>query len=188
MARTELKVAGFGGQGVILCAMIIGKAASIHGGRHATLIQSFGPEARGSACSAQVTVSDERVAYPYVKAPDILVVMSPDACKMFAPQVKPDGLILYESDLVKPVASGPAQRLAGIPAQRFAEELEKRMIMNIVMVGFFAQVTRMVSADAFERAVLDSVPRGTEELNLLAFKKGYQYGERLGGAAKGTSP
>ncbi|HEY8241150.1 MAG TPA: 2-oxoacid:acceptor oxidoreductase family protein [Kiritimatiellia bacterium] len=184
MAKTEIRIAGFGGQGVILCGMIIGKSASIFGGRHATLIQSFGPEARGSACSAQVTIADSVVDYPYIKQPDILISMSPDAHKLFAPQVKPGGLILFESDLVAPAAPANGIRSAGIPATRIAEEIGRRMITNIVMVGFFAQVTQLISREAFEKAVLDSVPPGTEELNLAAFKRGYEFGGTRNGESK----
>lgn len=177
MKRTEIRVAGFGGQGVILCAMIIGKAASIHGGRHATLVQSFGPEARGSACSASVIVDDHVVDYPYVKKPDILVVMSPDAYKLFAPQVKPGGTILYESDLITlDKAATAGMKTFGVPATRLAEELGRRMIMNIAMCGFFAGVTNLIESSAIEAAVLDSVPRGTEELNMKAFRRGYEFG------------
>lgn len=188
MARTEIRVAGFGGQGVILCAMILGKAAAIHGGRHATLIQSFGPEARGSACSAQVTLDDDMVDYPYVKRPDILIVMSPDAHRQFAPSVKPGGLLLYESDLVAPAAGADGVRALGAPATRLAEELGRRMIMNIVMVGFFAGVTKVIAAEALEAAVRDSVPRGTEDLNLLAFRKGCEYGREQAGAPGHVQP
>jgi 2-oxoglutarate ferredoxin oxidoreductase subunit gamma len=175
--KTEIRVGGLGGQGVILCGMIIGKAASIHDGKHATLIQAFGPEARGSACSAQVTVSTETIGYPYVKQPDVLVVLSQDAYKQFAPQLRPGGLLLYESELIRTDATLPAGvRALGIPATRFAEELGRRLVLNIVMVGFFTGVTGCVSLAAAEKAVLDSVPKGTEDLNLRAFKKGYEYG------------
>lgn len=184
MAKTELRVAGFGGQGVILCAMIIGKAASIHAGRHATLIQSFGPEARGSACSAQVTIADQSVDYPYVKLADILVVMSPDAFKVFGPQVKPGGLILYESDLVNVGEPVNGIRTAGVPAGRFAEELGRRMIMNIVMAGFFTRVADVLPREAMEKAVRDSVPKGTEDVNLMAFAKGYDYGGKYAKAVE----
>jgi 2-oxoglutarate ferredoxin oxidoreductase subunit gamma len=186
MAKTEMRVAGFGGQGVILCGMIIGRAASIYDGRHATLIQAFGPEARGSACSAQVTIADEVVAYPYVKHPDLLIVMSPDAYKVFAPQVKPGGMILYERDMI---ATGPARdgiRMLGVPAGRFAEEIGRRMIMNIVMAGFFASVTGLVTRDAIEKAVRDSVPKGTEEVNLAAFQKGFEYGAQQAASPEGV--
>jgi len=177
MDKTEIRVGGLGGQGVILCGMIIGKAASIFDGKHATLIQAFGPEARGSACSAQVTVADEAIGYPYVKNPDVLIVMSPDAYTQFAPQLKPGGVLLYEKELITLDDKLPAGvKALGIPATRFAEELGRRLVLNIVMTGFFAGVTGVVSFDAVEKAVKSSVPKGTEDLNLRAFRKGYEYG------------
>ena len=101
MSSTEIKIGGFGGQGVIMSGIIIGKAAALFGNRNATLIQSFGPEARGSACSAQVIVSDEPILYPYVTKPGIMVVMSQEACDRFLPELDPNGTLLVEEDLVK---------------------------------------------------------------------------------------
>ena len=101
MPITEIRVAGFGGQGVILAAMIIGKAASIFQDGYATLTQSFGPEARGSACSAQVVLSDKPVLYPYITQPDILIAMSQDAHTRFTPELKSNGVLLAEEDLVR---------------------------------------------------------------------------------------
>jgi 2-oxoglutarate ferredoxin oxidoreductase subunit gamma len=177
MSKTEIRVGGLGGQGVILCGMIIGKAAALYDGKHATLIQAFGPEARGSACSAQVTVSDAEIGYPYVKRPDILVLMSQDAYTQFAPSLKPGGTLLYEEELVHLDNQMPeGTRALGIPATRFAEELGRRLVLNIVMAGFFAGTTGAVAPDAMERAVRDSVPRGTEDLNLRALHKGLEFG------------
>lgn len=177
MAKTEIRVGGLGGQGVILCGHIIGKAASIYDNKFATLIQAFGPEARGSACSAQVLVADEVIGYPYVKNPDILVLMSQDAYSQFIGQLKPDGLVLYEQELVNLDERLPAgARALGIPATRFAEELGRRLVLNIVMAGFFAGVTGLVSAEAIEKAVLSSVPKGTEDLNMRALRRGFEFG------------
>jgi 2-oxoglutarate ferredoxin oxidoreductase subunit gamma len=185
MARTEIRVGGLGGQGVILCGHIIGKAAAIYEGKHATLIQAFGPEARGSACSAQVTVSDEPIGYPYVKQPDVLVLMSQDAYSQFIPQLKPNGLLLFENELVKIDERLPAgARSLGIPATRLAEELGRRLVLNIVMAGFFAGVTELVSTGSVERAVRSSVPKGTEDLNLRALEKGCQFGRELAEKAR----
>ncbi len=178
MAKTEIRVGGLGGQGVILNASILGKAASIFEGKHATLIQAFGPEARGSACSAQVTVSAEPIGYPYVKNPDVLVLMSQDAYNQFAPTLKPGGLLLYEEELVSIDNRLPkGTRAIGIPATRFAEELGRRLVLNIVMVGFFAGVTGLLSYESVEKAVKDSVPKGTEDLNMRALKKGFEFGK-----------
>ena len=180
MTTTEIRVGGLGGQGIILCGSIIGRAAALYAGKHATMTQAFGPEARGSACSAQVIVADEAIGYPYVRRPDVLVLLSQDACVQFAPQLKPDGLVLYEEELVQPAGRLPAgARALGIPATRFAEELGRRLVLNIVMVGFFAGATGLLPRAAVEKAVLDSVPRGTEDLNLRALAKGYDFGRAL---------
>lgn len=183
MAKTQIRVGGLGGQGVILCASIIGKAASIFEGKHSTLIQAFGPEARGSACSAQVTVSSDLIGYPYVKQADILVLMSQDAFNQFAPTLRPGGMILFEEELVDPskVSLPEGTKAFAIPATRFAEELGRRLVLNIVMVGFFAGVTGLLSFEAVEKAVRDSVPKGTEDLNLKALRKGYEFGRQQAG-------
>ena len=100
MQLTEIRIAGFGGQGVILSAIVLGKAASIHQGAFATMTQNFGPEARGGACSAQLVLSDSPILYPYVTQPDILVVMSQEAYVRFAPELKDGGILIVEQDMV----------------------------------------------------------------------------------------
>ena len=177
MPLTEIRIAGFGGQGVILSAQVLGKAASIYQGDYATMTQNFGPEARGGACSAQLMLSDTPVAYPYVTHPDVMVVMSQEAYSKFAPELKEGGTLLIERDLVR-VTDLPAQtKIYSVPATRLAEELGKRMVLNIVMVGFFTAVTQLLEADAVRKAVADSVPASFKELNLKAFEKGYEYGK-----------
>ncbi|NMC69194.1 MAG: pyruvate ferredoxin oxidoreductase [Myxococcales bacterium] len=176
---SEIRIAGFGGQGVILAGQILGKGATIFENRHATLVQSFGPEARGGSCSAQVILSDRPIAYPYVTRPRVLVAMSQDAFERFAPDIADDGILIYEQDLVRVHDLKPGVRAYGVPATRIAEELRRKMVLNIVMVGFVAAVTGVVSLDAARKAVLDSVPKGTEHLNCTAFEKGYEYGRRL---------
>ena len=177
MATIELKIGGFGGQGVILSGQVIGRAAALYGGMHSAMTQSFGPEARGSACSSQVIVSSAPILYPYVRQPDVLVVMSQEAYEKFSPALKPNGMLVYESDLVElgELPSGVA--LAGIPATRLAEELGRKIVSNIVMTGFFTAVAGVVTREAVEQAVRDSVPPGTERLNVMAFGRGYDYGQ-----------
>ena len=181
MSVTEIKIGGFGGQGVILTGIIVGKAAAIYDDKYSTMTQAFGPEARGSSCSAQVVVSPEKILYPYVSRPDILVVMSQDAATRFAPQLKDDdsAILLYEKDLVKLDGINIKGKAYGIPATSFAEELGRKMVLNIVMVGFFAAMHDVIGADAMREAVKVSVPRGTESLNLSAFDKGFAYGKEL---------
>jgi len=176
MRMTEIRIAGFGGQGVILSAVVLGKAASIYEDGFATMTQNFGPEARGGACSAQLVVSDSPVLYPYVTQPDIMVIMSQEAYNRFAHELKPGGTLIVEEDLVRVSNMNLDKKVFSIPATRFAEELGKRMVLNSVMVGFFTAVTKLLSADAVRKAVADSVPASFRELNLKAFDRGYDYG------------
>jgi len=178
--RIEVRLAGFGGQGIILMGYVIGKAYSIFEGYEATLTQSFGPEARGGACSAQVILSKGMILYPYVTSPDILVVMSQEAYTRYYPTLRDDGILIVEEELVKLGDLKPNQKLFKIPATRLAEEkVGRRMTLNIVMCGFFTAVTGVVSKEAMENAVKDTVPAGTEEINLKAFQVGYDYGKSL---------
>jgi 2-oxoglutarate ferredoxin oxidoreductase subunit gamma len=179
MQLTEIRIAGFGGQGVILSAVVLGKAASIFQGAFATMTQNFGPEARGGACSAQLVLSDSPILYPYVTQPDILVVMSQEAYARFAPELKDGGILIVEEDLVRVDLSlfgNKEIQVYRIPATRIAEVLGKRMVLNSVMVGFFAAVTQLLDPEAVGKAVADSVPASFRELNLKAFEKGLEYG------------
>lgn len=176
MRLTEIRVAGFGGQGVILSAVVLGKAASIYEHGFATMTQNFGPEARGGACSAQLIVSDSPVLYPYTTRPDIMVIMSQEAYNRFAHELKPGGTLIVEEDLVRVSDLKGDPKVYAIPATRFAEELGKRMVLNSVMVGFFTAVTNLLGAEAVRKAVADSVPASFKELNIKAFDKGFEYG------------
>jgi len=176
---TEIRIAGFGGQGVILAAAVIGKAAAIFQGNYATMTQSFGPEARGGSSSAQVILSTEPILYPYVTQPGVLVVMSQEAHTRFTPQLRPGGILITEQDLVRVDRYPTGVRVYGVPATRLAEELGRKLVLNIVMVGFFGAVTNLLDPDALRKAVADSVPPSMQKLNLEAFDKGYSYGSQL---------
>src|SRR5512144_2587899 len=132
--RLELRITGFGGQGVVLAAYIVGRAC-IDAGRHATMIQSFGPEARGSACSATLVVSDREILYPYIRRPSLLVAMSAEAYETYRDELADDGTLVYESDLVA-ARPGAGQASFGVPSTRIAERLGKKIAQNIVMLGF----------------------------------------------------
>ncbi len=176
MQLTEIRIAGFGGQGVILSAIVLGKAASIYQGAFATMTQNFGPEARGGACSAQLVLSDSPVLYPYVTKPDILLVMSQEAYVKFGSELKDGGIMIVEQDLVRVSDLSKEIKVYSIPATRIAEELGKRMVLNSVMVGFFTAITHLLEPDAVRQAIASSVPPNFKELNLKAFERGWEYG------------
>jgi 2-oxoglutarate ferredoxin oxidoreductase subunit gamma len=171
----ELRVTGFGGQGIIRTGMIIGKALSLHGGMHATLTQAFGPEARGSACSAQVVIDEKPVTYPYITEMDFLVAMSQEGYSKFREGLRKDGTLVYESELVV-TEEPPDRKMFGIPATRIAEDLGVKIAANLVMIGFFSAVTGIVDIEAVKSAIPGTVPERFLALNLNALQQGYDYG------------
>lgn len=176
--RTEIKLAGFGGQGIVLGGYIVGKAASIYEGKHASMTQSYGPEARGGACSSEVVIEDQQVSYPAVIEPDALILMSQEAYERFKSVIKEDTHVLIDEDLVK-LDEGQIGRISSIPSLKFAEELGRKIVANIVMLGFFTAVTELLARESMKEAVLTTVPEHTRDLNEQAFEKGYEYGLEL---------
>lgn len=176
---TEIRFSGFGGQGIIRCGLIAGKALSLFDNKQATMTQSFGPEARGSACSSQLVVSDDRVLYPYISSPEILVSMSQEAYDKYEPELRDDGILLIDKDLVKLKPPRGKIKSYSVPSTRFAEELGNRIIANLVMLGFFTAITRVVSPEAMKKALPGLVPGRFLELNKKAFDKGYEYGKKI---------
>ena len=174
--RVELRFSGFGGQGIILSGYIVGRAATVHAGRYAVMAQSYGPESRGGACMTELVVADSEIAYPRVVVPDLSVVMSQPAYVKYGVG-RPDGcLLIVDGDLVTPDEEAERGRLVlSAPATRLAEELGRRIMANIVMLGFVCGSTRLLSYEEMRDAVAASVPAGSEEANLLAFDTGHDH-------------
>ncbi len=181
MKKHNIRICGLGGQGVIMAGMIVGKAASIFEDRWATLVQSFGPEARGSECSAQVMVADEEIAFPYLRDSDVFMAMSQGAYEKFVGEMNDNAILVYENELVAIDDRVPkGAKSFGIPGTRIAEEdIGRRIVFNMVMVGFMTAVSDVATIDAMRKAVSDSGPPGTDECNLNAFNKGYDFGQSL---------
>ncbi len=178
-ARIQVRLAGFGGQGIVLAGMILGKAVTLFEGANAVMTQSYGPEARGGACSADVVVSRSRIDYPRVRTPDVLVLMSEEAARTYGRHTSAGALVLVNENLVRSVPQEPELRVLRVPATGIAEGLGRVIVANIVMLGFLAAVAGVAGFEAMKSAVLDSIPRGTEELNLKALQAGYDHGVRL---------
>jgi 2-oxoglutarate ferredoxin oxidoreductase subunit gamma len=178
MTKSEIKIAGFGGQGVILAGGILGKCATIYDGKFATLTHSYGPEARGGACSAQIIISDDKVSYPYVVKPDVIVLMSQEAYEKYSSGLKEDGFLIIEEELVK-LPEESDKKTFSIPALRMAEKLGSRIVLNIIMLGFLTSVSGLITKTGMKKAIKDTVPKGTDYMNKMAFDKGYSYGKKL---------
>lgn len=179
MCTTEIRFSGFGGQGIIRCALITGKALALYDDKFATMTQSFGPEARGSACSAQLVVSAQRVLYPYITAPTVLMALSQDAYDKYHPELGPGGTLIVEEDLVKLGGHDPRLQVWRVPATRVAESLGNRLFTNLVALGFFTAVTGVVTAEAMKRALPGLVPDRFLKVNIKSFEQGYEHGVQL---------
>ena len=174
--RKEIRFAGFGGQGIILAGYIAGKAAAVYDDKDAIFSQSYGPEARGGACAAEVVVADEAIDYPLMSHPTITVIMSQEAFQRYGSTVQEGDILILDQDLVETDTQG--KNVYRVPLTRLAEELGRRIVANIVMLGAFTAVTGVVSKEAMLESVRTSVPAKTIDLNVKAFEAGYEYARK----------
>ena len=171
----EIRFAGFGGQGIILAGFLLGKASAIYDNKNAVFTQSYGPEARGGACSAGVLVSGSTVDYPKVQHPDVLVVMSQEAYTTYIDTLKERGTLIYDEDLVVIDPDDKKRfKVFPMPATKIAEEVGKRIVANVVMLGAFTAITGIVSEEAMKETIKTSVKPDYVELNLEAFDRGFK--------------
>jgi len=175
--RYEVRLAGEGGQGMILAGVILAEAAAVHEGLNAVQTQSYGPEARGGASRSEVILARGEIDYPKVIAADLLLCMSQESCDRFFPQVKEEGCIVVD---VSNVSRVPSHRALGVPISEIAEQATgRRITASTVALGLVSGLTGIVSRSALEKAVTDRVPAGTEEVNLKALAAGFEWAERL---------
>jgi len=177
--RIEIRFAGFGGQGIIKSGIITAAAASIHAGKNAVQTQSYGPESRGGACKSEVVISEEEIDFPKVVEPDILVLMSQHAYIDYVDDIKAGGIVILDPDMIPREKDSKNVKVFHVPATKIAEELGRKIVANIVMLGAFVAITGVLDENAVREAVKENIPEGTEELNLVAFQKGYEYGKSL---------
>ncbi len=171
--RMEIRIAGFGGQGVVLAGRLLGEAA-ILAGKRAVQTQSYGPESRGGAARSEVVISDQDIDYPKVIKADILVALSQMAFDKYRPAVKESGKIIVDADLVKTDDS----QIFSVPFVKTADSLGKRMVANSVMLGYLMALTGVIPAESMEATIREKVPEHTVELNLEAFRRGIRLSEK----------
>jgi 2-oxoglutarate ferredoxin oxidoreductase subunit gamma len=173
--RQEIRIGGFGGQGVVTAAFILGKAAAVYDGRIANQTQTYGPEARGGAAKAEVVIADAPIGYPAVLAADMLLILSQEAYNRYRAAVKPGGLVLIEADLVQPDATD--QECRRIRATHAAEQLGNAVVTNIVMLGALVALGQPVTREAIIASTLETVPARFRDLNQQALEVGFRMGE-----------
>ena len=176
-ARTEVRLAGEGGQGMILAGIILAEAAAIYAGKNVVQTQSYGPEARGGASKAEVVIADGEIDHPEVLEADVVVTLSQEAYDKFAGGLKPGGLLIVDEDKVRADAAPQTIRL---PITRMAFEATGRIITaNAVALGVLVGLTGMLPRQAIEKAVAARAPRGTEEMNRKALQAGLAAARRV---------
>jgi len=171
LKKTEVRISGLGGQGVVLAGQILGRAA-VYDGKNAVQTQSYGAEARGSAAKSEVIISDGKIGFPMVRKYDILVAMSQETAEKNIKDLKEDGILLIDSSTVKKVPETKV-RTFKIPATETAEKtFGAKIYANMLMLGALTKATHVVSENAMEKAIEDTVGEKEANINKQAYKKG----------------
>lgn len=183
--RYEVRIGGFGGQGVVTMAVVMGETASLIDKKHVVQTQSYGPEARGGASKSELVISDEEVDYPKVLEPDVFIAMSRAAYLEYIEGLKENGILIVDEDLVDVEGDLPrGVKVYKVPATRIAdEEVGNKQTTNVVMIGAFAAITKMLSVSGLKRRIKERWPRFAE-LNLKALDLGMKAGRKALKAAK----
>lgn len=174
MTRVELTIAGVGGQGSILAGMILGSAAVSHAGLYATQTSAYSSELRGGYAVAWLVVDREPVVYPRVTAPDVLVAQAPDSIERFASVLKPEGRLIYDSDMIPEPPPGLKNTHAIAATSLARQDLKAPIVANMIVLGAICRVTGLVGREALEKAIAENVPPTKIDLNLKAFELGME--------------
>ena len=177
--RYEVRLSGEGGQGLVLAGKVLAEAAAIYDDKNATQSQSYGPEARGGASRSDVIISDDDIDYPKAVNIDLLLALTQESVNRYCKDLKADGMLLVDEDAVGTMPEGDF-RMFKVPIIATARDKVGRVLVaNIVALGVITELADVVSAEAVESAILARVPKGTEELNLRAFKAGVEVAQSL---------
>jgi 2-oxoglutarate ferredoxin oxidoreductase subunit gamma len=170
MTSTEIRLSGSGGQGLLLCGIVLAESAILDG-KNAVQTQSYGPEARGGASKSEVIISDSDIYYPKVRKPDVFLALTQEAYDKYVNSIKEDGIIIADESVK--VSDIKCKEKYSLPILASARDVVgKAVVANIVALGTINRIAKLVSREALERAVLNRVPKGTEELNRKALEAG----------------
>jgi len=175
MKRYEIRIAGFGGQGVVTAGKIVGVAAALYDKKNAVQTQSYGPESRGGACKAEVVLSDGEIHYPKVRSADVLVALSQTACDVYLKDLRPGGLLIIDPLTVMKEVSRSDVRIVKVPTAEIALTVGPKKFQNMVALGALCELTGVVSQKSIEKAIEEGVPPKTLRQNIEAFRKGIEY-------------
>jgi 2-oxoglutarate ferredoxin oxidoreductase subunit gamma len=185
-SRTELRIAGLGGQGIVIQGRILATAA-IYDGKEATQVETYGMQQRGGDVRSDVVISGEEIDYPEVTKANVLIAMAQQAFVRHRGCLRPGGILVIDSSHVdRSTVDHDASHVCAIPASQIAEkELGNPLVTSVVMLGALTGLTGLLSKTSMERAITESVPAKVQELNLRAFRRGLEEGTK---AQRSTAP
>jgi 2-oxoglutarate ferredoxin oxidoreductase subunit gamma len=170
-----VRLGGSGGQGLILAGRLLAEAAALYDGLDVVQINSYGPEARGGASRSEVVIGHGQIDVLHPPKVEVLVCLSQAACDAYYHDLRHDGLLITDADLVKVV---PTSRAIEVPMSRLAKkELGTAMVANVVSLGVLCTTTQVVTREALRQAILNRVPPAHRETNGKALDLGFTLGE-----------
>lgn len=180
----QIRLCGFGGQGIILGGKILGNA-SISAGKWVAGLSSYGGAARGGVCEADVIISDDPIIYPQVIEADIIVALAQSAYNKHIGSInKKTGLVLYDTKFVSAKEINGVKQI-GIPATETAiKELNNKQVANIILLGAVIEITNLIDKEALKTAIAKGVRERFKELNLKAVEVGFRLGKEAVSTAK----
>lgn len=174
----ELRLSGSGGQGLITAGIILAEAAILDQ-KNAIQTQSYGPEARGGASKAEVIISSDVIDFPKVTIPNMSFSLTQLATDKYAKDIDPNGVIIVDETINLPENTNVA-KIYKLPILHTARHaVGKEIVANIVALGVIVGISKVVTKESLVKAVMNRIPKGTEELNTLALEKGFELVEGL---------
>lgn len=179
--RKEVRIAGYGGQGVVTLSMLLVTTAALRANRYATQTDAYGPQSRGGDVWAEVVIDDEEpINYPKAIMPDYLIALSQSSATVFGRDVKPDGIIIIDPTTVKKPPAKKDAKIYELPVQKVAmEEFDAPVVANVILLAAFLRISGLLPLDAAREVVKTSVPPKAVEMNMRAFDRGIKLAEEV---------
>ena len=174
--RFEIRIAGFGGQGVVTIGKVLGTAFTVFEKKNSVNTQSYGPESRGGACRSEVVVSDGDINYPYVRKADLFVALSQVAFDKYVSDMKEGAVLMVDPNAVEPGPKPDTNKFFQVPTMELAHEIGTVKFQNSVLLGaLYPILEKLVKETSLRQALSENVPPKTVDTNLKAFNKGMEY-------------
>ena len=173
--RFEIRIAGSGGQGIVLAGIILAEAAILEG-RYVAQSQSYGPETRGGTSTSEVIIGETEIEYPRAVELDLLVALTQEACDQNIPSLKKEGMVIIDSDLVQKVFWGT---VISLPFQQIAKGVGEERAINMAALGAVVSFCPYLSQDSVAKAIRKRLPPSVLEANLKAFEEALKLSHRI---------